>query len=223
MTVIFVVATILCLLGIDWCIRRLGSGGPAWGHAFRSPAPPLFPLRLPEGIFFAQSHTWLSLFPSGKIRLGVDDFVSGLLENPQIRLLREAGEQVEKGDPLLVLRLGEHHLTVRSPLSGRIEAVNRSLESRPELMRHALFSDGWAYAMQPARSEELMHLMLGSASRSWMASELARLRDLFAGACRGSVPVPTTLQDGGMPAPGALRLLRGSDWQRFEELFLQVR
>jgi glycine cleavage system H lipoate-binding protein len=201
----------------------LKSGEPAGGHSFRSGARPGFALRLPDGVFFDRSHTWLSLFPSGKIRLGVDDFVSGLLENPQIRLLRQSGEQVEKGDPLLVLKDGERHLTVRSPLAGRIEAVNRALENRPELMRHLLFSDGWAYVMQPARPEELTHLMLGGASRSWMASELGRLRDLFAGVSGGTVPAPATLPDGGTPAPGALSLLGGAHWQRFEELFLQVR
>jgi glycine cleavage system H protein len=179
-------------------------------------------MRLPEGVFFAKSHTWLSLFPSGKVRLGVDDFVAGVLENPQIKLVKNAGEQVEKGDPIIVLEQGDRHLTVRSPLAGRIVAANSELQEQPERLRTALFSDGWAYTLQPAKAEELRELMLGAVSRNWMMAELRRLRDLLAGAVPSGTLAPVSLQDGGTPAPGVLKHLGTDEWKRFEDQFLQV-
>jgi glycine cleavage system H lipoate-binding protein len=178
-------------------------------------------LRVPEGIFFAKSHTWLSLFPSGKVRLGVDDFVANLLERAGVTLVKNEGDHVEKGEPLLVLSENGQALTMRAPISGEIVSVNEKLEEGLGLRHADLFSDGWAYTIQPSRPDELRGLLLGSESRSWMSEELRRLRDFFANAIANGVPIPA-LQDGGAPAPGALLHLGPEVWKRFEQQFLQA-
>ncbi len=223
MTPLFVVATILLFLGIDWLVQR----GQAKKRASAAPslqfqgATP-YPLRTPEGIFFSKSHTWVSLFPSGKVRIGVDDFVANLLERAEVTLVREQGGHVKKGEPLLVLSENGQALTVRSPISGEIVSVNEKLEETPGLRHADLFSDGWAYTILPTRPEELRNLLIGSETRNWMSRELSRLRDFFAGAVANGVLAPAALQDGGPPAPGALLHLGPEIWKRFETQFLQT-
>ena len=222
MTAIFFIATIVLLLGIDWVVQRLKKEDvqePVL--APQSPAQ-ANTLRIPEGIFFARSHTWINLFPSGKIRLGVDDFVGSLMENPRITFALRSGEQVEKGDPLLVIEDGDRKITVLSPLAGEILAVNEDLEKNPELMRKSLFSEGWAYSIRPRRLEELRSMLIGGETRAWMSSEFGRLRDLLAGGTAGKL-APVALQDGGAPAPGLLKRLDNARLRQFEEQFLQVR
>lgn len=52
MTVLFVVLTIALFLGVDWVLHR----GKV--HVVvKGPATPA--VRLPSGVFFAHSHTWL--------------------------------------------------------------------------------------------------------------------------------------------------------------------
>jgi len=220
MTVIFVVATIIFFLGVDWLVR--------WVRQRKAPAaasavqPAIIPVRTPEGIFFARSHTWLNLFPSGRVRLGVDDFVSSLLDNPEVTLMRSPGERVDRGDPLIALSDGERRLIIRAPIAGEILAVNNALEKDSALMRKKLFSDGWAYAIRPNGVEELRAMLLGEESRHWIAEEVRRLRDLLAGIGPTGTLAPVALQDGGAPAPGLLKHLDASAWKRFEAEFLSV-
>ncbi len=219
MTVLLVVATIVFFLGVDWIVRRMKEK-----EAILAPIPQpgsgAYPLRIPEGVFFAKSHTWLNLFPSGKVRLGVDDFVGSVLDKPEISFMRTVGDQVEKGEPLLLLSEGDRQLIVRSPISGEIVSLNPELEKDPKVMRETLFSSGWAYTIQPKRSEELRALLLGEESRAWMSQEFRRLRDLLAGTA--AQLAPAVLQDGGAPVPGVLGQLDASAWKKFEDEFLKI-
>jgi glycine cleavage system H protein len=220
MAAIFVVATILAFLAVDWIVQRqkMKKQGAASVPVAQAAAP--YRLRIPEGIFFAKSHTWLSLFPSGKVRMGMDDFVASLLDRAEITLVKKEGDHVEKGEPLLVLSRSGQALTVRSPITGDVVSVNQKLEEMHNLGHADLFSDAWAYTIQPSRPAELRGLMLGTESRSWMTEELRRLRDFFSASIANGIPAPV-LQDGGAPASGALLQLGPEAWKRFEQQFLQ--
>ncbi len=220
MTVLFVIATIIVFLTIDWFVRRAREKKAAPAFA-QKPAMQQFSVRTPEGIYFAPSHTWLNLFPSGKVRIGIDDFVSRMLDKPRVTMLKKAGEKVGKGDPILLLQENEHSMTVRSPIECEILNMNEDLLQHPDLMQTNLFSDGWAYTIKPARFADLRSLMLGPDTRSWMNREFARLRDFVAG-IGGAEPVPALLQDGGLPVAGAMKTMSKELCQQFEHEFLSV-
>jgi len=224
MTVLFVITTILVFLAVDALVRRAREKK---GVPFVAPiqrrqehAPHV---RIPEGIFFARSHTWLNVFPTGKVYLGVDDFITRLLEKPQITLLRKSGDQVSKGDPILLLKEDGRELTVYAPMDGEILGVNEDLPLKPELMRNLLFTDGWAYSLKPKRASELKEMLLGDETPMWIAEEFRRLRDVFAGVSQHRELVPALLQDGGPPIAGAMKEMPASVWNRFEREFLVVR
>lgn len=220
MTGILVVATILLFLGIDWIVQARERKAAALAPGQARATDGGLRVRVPEGVFFAPSHTWLNLFPSGKVLLGVDDFVTRLLKSPRITLLKNAGDRVAKGDAILRLESNGHSLMVRSPIAGEILAPNADLARRPQLMDEALFRDGWAYAIRPGQPAEMKTLFLGDESRRWIQTEFGRLRDFFAGT--GSL-APAVLQDGGPPAAGVMNSLDEKVWQEFEDEFLQVR
>jgi glycine cleavage system H lipoate-binding protein len=222
MTVIFVVMTILVFLTLDVIVRRVRAKRTA-PVAFAQKVQSAFPVRIPEGIFFARSHTWMSLFPSGKVRLGVDDFVGRLLDKPQVEYMRGAGDTVKKGDALFALSEGGRTLTIHAPMAGRIVSVNEELPRRPELLKENLFSDGWAFTIQPEKPSELREMLLGEETGRWIAGEFRRLRDVFASVSPDGELVPALLQDGGPPVAGALKQMGADVWQNFEEEFLLVR
>ena len=213
MTVILVVLTIAVFLTVDWLIHR--GKAPLAVKATASPA-----VRMPGGVFFARSHTWLNLFPSGHAWLGIDDFVSRLLDKPVLRYRVAAGARVERGAPLVELAEGGRSLTIRSPIDARVVRVNPDLSANPDVLQNAPFSESWVCELVPERPEDLKSLLLGTESQNWMQREFARLRDLFAGA--GGVLEPAMLQDGGPPVAGAMRLVDESVWKRFDEEFLAV-
>jgi glycine cleavage system H protein len=222
MTVIFVAMTILFFLTLDVVVRRVRAKKAVPATIVRA-AQPAYPVRLPDGIFFARSHTWLNLFPSGKVRLGVDDFVGRLLDKPKVEYLKSPGDSVKKGEPLFALSEGGRTLTLRAPMDGRIISMNERLPKNPGLLKENLFSEGWAYTIQPERPSDLRNLMLGEETRSWIPQEFRRLRDVFAAVPTEGELVPALLQDGGPPVAGALKHMGPEVWGNFEEEFLQVR
>jgi glycine cleavage system H lipoate-binding protein len=217
MTVLLVLAMIALFLGLDWALQR------SRRRAARPQlqAVPASPIRLPHGVFFARSHTWLNLFPSGRAWLGVDDFVARLLDQPHVEVLAKPGAIVASGDPLFALTEGEHRLTVRSPLAARVVAVNPDVARPGAHTPQAAFFDGWVVEIEPRRAADLKTMLIGEETAAWMRDEFARLRDVFAGA--GSALSPAALQDGGPPAPGAMRHVGAEVWSRFEQEFLEVR
>ncbi len=216
MTVILMAVTILFFLGMDWLVHGRKESALARADAkVRSVR-----VRLPGGVFFSKSHTWVNLFSSGRALVGVDDFVSRLMEQPVVTLLKVPGERVCKGEPLFKLSSAKHSLTVRSPIEGAILASNQELEREPGLLRNSQFTDGWAYAVRPTRLADIKELFLGEETRGWIGLEFARLRDVFAGVGQEGALSPAMLQDGGPPIAGAMDMMDEEVWKRFDDVFL---
>jgi glycine cleavage system H protein len=215
MTVLLFITTIALFLTIDYFVRRNKKTILA-----AQPIPVrTVHMRTPAGIFFTKSHTWLSLFPSGKVQLGIDDFVARMFNRPEIEMLKSNGDTIKKGDAILRLKQDEKEVIVRSPIEGVIERANMQLSKKPELLTEALFSEGWAYTITPSRTNDLRAFYLGNDTRVWLKEEMGRLRDFFA---HMSAPVPVYLQDGGDIAPGVFKNLNKEQWKQFENQFLRV-
>ena len=222
MTVLFVVATIIVFLVIDAIYRRLHQpiNQPITTAVVHHAAP-----RTPEGIFFARSHTWLNLLPSGRVHLGIDDLVSGMLEKPNVVFLGNPGESIRKGDPILAIREGDRRLTIASPLDGKIVSVNDELSQHPDAWKSSSFSNGWVYNVQPNRLSDVKQFLLGAESRTWMQTELSRLRDFLMEVMEvnGHVSLAgTVLQDGGLPSSGLMSSFDDQTLERFQREFLSV-
>ena len=218
MTVLLFLTMITLFLGIDFVIQRKKKAA----HLTQRIQHASSPLRIPGGIFFAPSHTWLSLFPSGNVRIGADDFVLRMMENPTVVFLKNPGTRARKGEPLFQLKEGSRTLTVRSPIDGEIIAENEDVRAHPEMLKEMLFSGGWAYTVKPERTSELTNLMLGENSRAWIQQELGRLRDFLAETYHSGSAVPVLLQDGGIPFEGALKNATNESFEKFEQQFLNV-
>lgn len=214
MTVLLFITMIIIFLMIDYFIRQKKTAPVAV-----QPLPKAIPMRTPAGIFFTKSHTWLSLFPSGKVQLGIDDFLARMFSKPTIALLKNNGEQVKKGEPILRIVEGENEVIIRSPIDGTIDSMNASLATNPSILSEALFSEGWAYMITPARTSDLRAFYLGEDTRIWLKEELGRLRDFFA---RLATPAPAFLQDGGLPASGIMDNLNPEQCKKFENEFLRI-
>ena len=215
MTVLLFVATIVTFLGIDYLVRRSKVETPA-AVAQSQPVPEL---RFPEGIFFSKTHTWLNLFPSGTVQLGVDDFVKRMFAHPQVTLLKAEGDRVVKGESIIRMHEGGNTFFVHSPIEGRITKLNAQ---RSAPVKNDLFVHGWAYAIEPkGGASELRNFFLGAETRTWIKSEFARLRDFMAEATASKNEYASVwLQDGGEPMHGVLTHISPAECAQFEEQFL---
>jgi len=218
MTVLLFVTMILIFLGVDYVMQRKHKPAPVL-QQFQAVGDPL---RVPPGIFFAPSHTWMSLFPSGKVRIGVDDFVLRMMKNPELVLLKKTGSSIRKGEPLLQIKDQSRTMTARSPIDAEIVELNETIQENPQSLRESLFSNGWAYTIKPQRGSDLTAMLLGEQSRVWIQQEFGRLRDFIAGFSADGSPVPVLMQDGGLTAEGILDTFSATQVEQFEQNFLHV-
>jgi glycine cleavage system H protein len=218
MTVILLLAMILLFLGIDYFVQRKKKAVLAAAQTTLSRSP----MRVPSGIFFAPTHTWLNLFPSGNVRVGADDFVLRMMKKPAISFLKVPGSSAKRGEALFQLKEGAKTLTVQSPIDGEVVAVNEDLQLEPEKMKDELFVNGWAYTMKPQRTSELAQFLLGERSRAWIQQELGRLKDFIAGSMQAGSLSPVLLQDGGAPVDGLYNEFTPEQCEKFEHEFLTI-
>ncbi|HLP16892.1 MAG TPA: hypothetical protein VK470_11570 [Bacteroidota bacterium] len=226
MTVLLFVATIVVFLGIDYFVRRAKGEAPLGASArTQQTARAASSMRFPEGVFFSKTHTWLNLSPSGKVRLGVDDFLSRMFTAPELTLLKGEGEQIAKGEAIMRMKEAGKSLTVFSPIDGRITRRNSHFDQSAARTTEEFFAKGWAYTVEPkGGAGDLRELLLGAETKRWIKSELSKLRDFLATSSSSSTlqtgTAALSLQDGGEPMPGVLSQMSIEDLARFEAQFL---
>jgi glycine cleavage system H protein len=214
MTVLLFIATIVLFLTVDYFVQRSKKKSTSTIPSFVR----VHALRFPDGIFFTKTHTWLNLFPSGKVQMGIDDFLMRMFEHPTLTFLKNEGEYVQRNEPIIKISEGEKELIVRSPINGAIINQNSQIAGKPISQNVALFNDAWAYTVQPRQPKDIRTFLLADETKAWMKGELTKLRDFLA----VSQPTPSfvLLQDGGEPMPGVLSNVKNDVVKQFEQEFL---
>ncbi len=221
MTIILVIATIMVFVMMDYIIKRNWSSTKDEAAAVE-PGLTLAGMRIPSGVFFHPGHAWAVVQSYGDIIIGIDDFISKLARPIDRIIPREVGTVVKQGEPLISVEINSDRITIPAPLSGKVKAINQS-DSTP-LSRNILtgLENEWLIDFEPSDLQaELSKLTVAERSREWLGNELQRVSE-FLGA-QGARPelVAQTLQDGGEPAEGAIRLLDADGLAQFEKEFLQ--
>ncbi len=223
MTVLLVILTFALLLLADYLIHR--------SQVAKSDAPivtnqpvrgmSLSNLRLPKGIFFHPGHTWAIVRPEGRLRVGIDDFVRNLAGHIDHVEPPDPGTQIKQGQPLLKLGLDNRILTLDSPVSGTVTAVNGyMLYDLAEINLRDLSTE-WIVDLMPSRlSEELAGLNIAERAREWLMKELERFSDFLNAQSLRPELAGITLQDGGEPIAGVVRMLDEQALEQFEREFL---
>lgn len=218
MVALFVIATILTCIAIDLLIQR--------AHKKREIYQPQVMLSpesfvLPRGYFFSKAHTWLELLFSGKVYVGVDDFISKVTGKIDAIEVLPVGEKIKKGDPLFKIKQGERTLTFISPINGKITEINPSILESPETILNDPYFNGWIVMIEPEDvSSELKNLLIGNEASQWLRNEIKRFREFISIEAPKFSPEPT-LVDGGLVIKGVLQNVDEKTWEKFEKEFIQ--
>jgi glycine cleavage system H protein len=216
MTALLVVLTILALLAVDLVVvalrRRRASPQAAAGlHPMRDPQPPF-------GLFIDPAHSWLRITTDGTLRIGIDDFLAEALGEVEEVQAPTLGTKVKRGDPLLTFRTHGRRLTVRSPASGEVVAVNQSVRTRPETLLHDPYGLGWVVALWTRdHKEAIAPLQIGYGAAAFLRKELTRFVDFLSAQTAGGVALAA---DGGLPRRGVIGDLAPGALEAFEAQFL---
>jgi len=216
MIVLVMVATILL---IEW-LRR--SRAELTEKSIAPEAISHDSISLDEGVFYSPGHTWAALGHGGSMSVGIDSFLRKLMDGVDEVYLPEMGSKILKGQKFFEVSKSGKRLSVTSPVSGIVRAVNTDLQESPVLVDSV--EHGWVARVQPEDiAGDLSGMTIGERARTWMSEEIGRLRDFFSGIVSQPALAGQTLMDGGMPVAGVLTQLDDESLSRFQEEFLKIR
>lgn len=179
-------------------------------------------LRIPQGVFFSNNHTWTHLEKSGVAKVGVDDLLFHLTGNVKIANLKSPGDSVAKGELLAELQRDGKKLTILSPVSGQIKGSNRQ-SGEIDVLTADPYEQGWICEIIPFNwREETNTYKVGCDALAWTNKELDRIKEFLtvSMAKHQSDPSGIIMQDGGALKNEPLADLPSKIWEDFQLNFL---
>jgi glycine cleavage system H lipoate-binding protein/ABC-type phosphate transport system substrate-binding protein len=180
-------------------------------------------LVMPRGLYFDKTHTWAFMEVDGTVRIGIDDFLQHVTGTITSIKLKNRGDKVKKGEPVLTIIQKGKRLTVSAPVSGIIRAENDILFTDPSFLNSSPYTQGWIYQIEPTNwLRETQFLFMAEKYAEWIKTEFSRLRDFLAHAIKPNEPeyAYVVLQDGGEIADHILENLGPEVWEDFQTQFI---
>ena len=138
-----------------------------------------YELNVPAGVFISPQHAWAKLELNGMVRIGPDDLIRKVFDKVDQVQLPEAGQLIEKGQPLFAIQYSDFSLEIPSPLSGKITYVNSEHAEHPEWLAIKPFELSWMCGLEPSNlASELPGLRVGRDSIDWYQAEIDRYQVL---------------------------------------------
>ena len=221
---VLVVLTFVVFIALDYFVfsrRAAEASSPAFATAAPARQPlPSVGQGMPKGIFLQPTFTWGRFGSAGEVYLGVHPMLVGLVGDACVYVLRGEGEHVAKGVPLMRLGLGSRHLTVRSPIAGRVEHVNRAPTGETRWRDLEERDGGWLYRILPeGAADEVPGWLVGERAVEWTRRQYSQLRE-FLHATLADGHLGFVMADGGDLPVGVLEDMDESVWTGLEQRFL---
>lgn len=124
---------------------------------------------LPEDRRYTQSHEWV-LTEGNSITIGITDHAQEQLGDLVFVDLPDIGADAEQGGELATLESVKAAADIYCPCSGKITAVNESLDSDPEQINTQPY-DTWIATIEVADASELDSLLDAKAYQQFIDAE----------------------------------------------------
>ena len=107
---------------------------------------------------YTEEHEWVRE-ENGTYTVGITDYAQEQLGEIVFVELPEVGSAVSQGAEAAVIESVKAASELKSPISGKVTAVNEALDGEPETINSAPEGDGWFFRMEADDAGELDALM----------------------------------------------------------------
>jgi glycine cleavage system H protein len=97
----------------------------------------------PENLKYTKEHEWVEELPSGNVRMGITDFAQGALGDIVYVQLPKVGDQLTAGSVCGEVESTKSVSEIYAPVTGKVVAINSSLDNAPESMNSDPYGAGW--------------------------------------------------------------------------------
>jgi len=181
-------------------------------------------MSVPQGVFFSNNHTWAHMLRSGNARIGIDNLLINLTGDVNVKMLRNPGSTVRKGEVISEIEREGKKLAIAAPVSGEITGINLALLNDPSMLQEDPYGKGWICSIKPTDwLTDINGFHIAEGSNTWLRKELDRIRDFLAVTANKYNPESQAvyMQDGGELAEYPLSAMPKEAWDDFQEEFLK--
>jgi glycine cleavage system H protein len=98
---------------------------------------------IPADLKYAKSHEWLKAAADGTAVIGITDYAQNSLGDITFVQLPKVGAVLKVGESFGVVESVKAASDVYAPVAGTVIEVNKALDSAPEKVNQAPYTDGW--------------------------------------------------------------------------------
>lgn len=122
-------------------------------------------------LLYTKEHEWVEKLSDTVVRVGITDFAQDQLGDIVFVELPKAGTSITANESIGSVESVKTVSDIFSPVSGKVTAVNGSLEGSPELVNSAPFGEGWMVEVEVSGAEALEGLLTAAEYASYIGNE----------------------------------------------------
>ena len=109
---------------------------------------------------YTKEDTWVKVLDEDTVRIGITDYAQKMLSEIVYVELPEIDSEVSQFESFGSVESVKSIATLYSPITGKVTAVNDSLEDNPTLMNTDPYDSGWLLEVHPEKAEEELSKLL---------------------------------------------------------------
>ncbi|MBC1895723.1 glycine cleavage system protein GcvH [Listeria seeligeri] len=115
-------------------------------------------MSLPKDLLYTEEHEWVKA-EDGSYLIGITDFAQDQLGDIVFVELPEVDDTVAKGDSIGSIESVKTVSDFYAPVSGKVVAVNETLEDEPELINSNPYDTGWILKLTEVEDADVSALL----------------------------------------------------------------
>ena len=127
-------------------------------------------MEIPNDLLYTIEHEWVRL-KNNRATVGITDFAQGQLGDVVFVELPVEGTELAKESTFGVVESVKTVSDIYAPVTGKVVAVNKNLESQPELVNSDPYGQGWMIEIEFSNSSPEQSLLSADQYREQCKSQ----------------------------------------------------
>ena len=115
-------------------------------------------MNFPDTLRYTKTHEWIAA-TGVKAKVGVTEYAQKEISDVVFVELPKVGQAVQQAKTAAVVESVKAAFDIYAPVSGKISAANKDLESNPALINQSPYTEGWIFELELSNPAELNTLM----------------------------------------------------------------
>lgn len=168
---------------------------------------PFADLTFPQNRSYTTGHLWIKEEEVKTVVIGMDHVAAGLIGPVTGVVLPRKDSHVKQHAPCCWILHDQTALSLFSPLTGSVAAINGDLTESPELVFTDPYDSGWILRIRAENSRRTIPERSSAEHRKSVQAELQGLREELSASVNRRPPIGQTLLDGGSKVDSIIALV----------------